>query len=300
MTATFTCEQCGASLACDGVRTATCPYCASPSFVERPPSPDHVDASFVVPFSFDEAGARTRLAAWLGSRSLFVDRRVVRAAILDLRGVYLPAYLYSAVARTAYTATIGEHYSETEEYEATGADGKPEKRTRTVTRTEHCPLAGRHVGYVTDVVVSASTGLPDRELAAIEPFDLRQLRRFAPSFITGWITEEFGRSRDACQTASRDEALEEVGARLRGFMPGDSHSDLDWRTSVAWEALDPLYVPVWVIALRHRPDRPALRVVLNGQTGTATGTLPLSPLRIALAVLLVAAIAAAIVLGVRR
>lgn len=298
MTATFTCEQCGASLACAGVRTATCPYCASPSFVQRAPAAGHVDPAFVVPFAFDDAGARRRLAAWLRARSIFVDRRAVRAAVEELRGIYLPAYLYSAVARTTYTVSIAEHYTETEEYEHTGPDGTKETRTRSVTRTEHCPLAGRHVGYVTDVVVSASTGLPSRELAAIEPFDLRQLRRFAPSFITGWSAEEFGRSREACHAESRGEAVDEVGARLRAFMPGDGHSDLAWRTSVEWESLDPLYVPVWVIALRHRAG--PVRVVMNGQTGAAAGRLPLSPLRIALAVLLVAAIVAAIALGVRR
>ncbi len=296
---TLTCEQCGASLACDGVRTATCPYCASPSFVERPASAGTVDPTFVVPFGFDALGARQRLETWLRGRTIFIDGRVRRAAVESLRGIYVPAYLYSAVARTTYTASIGEHYTETEEYEDTDAEGKKVTRTRSVTRTEHRPLSGRHVGYVTDVVVSASAGLPDRELSAIEPFDLRQLRRFAPSFVTGWIAEEFSRSRDACRAASHREAVDEIGTRLRAFMPGDSHSDLDWSTTVEWESLDPLYVPIWVLALRWHADRPPVRVVLNGQTGEATGKLPLSPWKIAIAVLVAAALIALAILVLR-
>jgi DNA-directed RNA polymerase subunit RPC12/RpoP len=297
---TFACEQCGATLACEGARTATCPYCASPSVVERPRSAGQVDPMFVLPHGFAAGGARSRLEAWLRSRTIFIDSRVRRAAVEELRGIYVPAYLYSAVARTQYTASIGEHYTETEEYEAKDEHGKPVTKTRSVTRTEHCPLAGSHVGYVTDVIVSASQGLPNRELAAIEPFDLRQLRRFAPSFVTGWLAEEFSRSRDACHGASRAAAIEDIGARLRAFMPGDSHSDLDWHTTVEWESLDPLYVPVWVLALRWHADKPPVRVVINGQTGEATGKLPLSPWKIAIAVVVLAAIVATLILVLRR
>ncbi len=255
---------------------------------------------FVLPHGFDAAGARSRLEAWLRSRTIFIDSRVRRAAVEELRGIYVPAYLYSAVARTSYTASIGEHYTETEEYDTTDEHGKKVKKTRSVTRTEHRSLAGPHVGYVTDVIVSASQGLPNRELAAIEPFDMRQLRRFAPSFVTGWLAEEFSRSRDVCHTASRGAAIDDIGVRLRAFMPGDSHSDLEWRTTVEWESLDPLYVPVWVLALRWHADKPPVRVVINGQTGEATGKLPLSPWKIAIAVLLLAAIVATIILVARK
>jgi hypothetical protein len=34
---------------------------------------------------------------------------------------------------------------------------------------------------------------------------------------------------------------------------------------------DPIYVPVWVLAVRYRDDKPVVRVVINGQTGAATG-----------------------------
>jgi hypothetical protein len=285
---TFSCEQCGASLACDGVRTATCPYCASPSFVERPASGHQISPAFVLPFGFDAAGARTRLDAWLGSRSVFVDRRVKRAAVEDLRGVYLPAYLYSAVARTAYTATIGEHYTETEEYETTDSQGNKKTETRAVTRTEYRPLAGKHVGYVTDVVVSASKGLPNAELAAIEPYDMRLLRIYDPAVITGWIAEEFSRDATECIATSRTEANDDIGRRLRRFMPGDSHSDLEWRTRVNWESLEPILLPIWVFAVSYREDKPPLRVVINGQTGRVAGKVPLSWWKVAIPITLFA------------
>jgi hypothetical protein len=295
---TFSCNQCGASLAFEGVRTATCPYCASPNFVEKPPSAGQPDPTFVVAFTGDAEIARRRLDAWIGSRTLFADPALKHAKVEDLRGVYLPAYLYSAVARTDYTVQIGEQYTETETY-TTMENGKRVTKTRTVTRTEYRPLAGRHLGYITDVIVSASAGLPNAELQRVEPYDLKQLRRFSPALVAGWIHEEFSRAPEDGKRLSRGEAIDEVGARLRRFMPGDSYSDLAWKTIVEWESLEPVLVPVWVLALRYRGDRPPLRVVINGQTGKVAGKVPLSWWKIAIPIVLVLAAIAAVLLASR-
>ncbi|HUJ60800.1 MAG TPA: hypothetical protein VLX92_19995 [Kofleriaceae bacterium] len=297
--ATFACGQCGAALAFDGVRTATCPFCASPNVAERPPSAGQPDPRFVVTFVGDAELARRSLQRWLGSRGWFADSALRRAKVEDLRGVYVPAYLYSAVGRTSFTAQIGEHYTEEETYTTSDGKGGTERKTRTVTRTEHRPLAGSHVGYVTDVVVSASTGLPDRELASLEPFDLRQIRRFAPGLVSGWIAEEFSRPLDHCTGTSRGEALDVIGDRLRGYMPGDSYSDLAYRTQVSWESMEPILVPVWMFAVRYRDDRPPLRVAINGQTGKIAGKVPLAWWRIVLAIALAAAAIAGLVLLLR-
>jgi hypothetical protein len=291
---TFACGHCGASLAFDGVRTETCPYCASPNFVERPPATGQPDPQLVLAFVGDAQVARRALDRWLGSRTMFADPAIKRASVEVMRGIYVPAYLYSAVAHTDYHAQIGEHYSENQTYEVTTADGKRETRTRTVTRTEYRPLSGYHVAYVSDVVVSASRGLADRELVGVEPFDYKQVRRFEPALVSGWIVEEFSRPADDCARASRRDAIEHVGTMLKSFMPGDGYSDLTWRTTVAWESFEPVLVPMWVLALRYREDRQPLRVVINGQTGKVAGKVPLSPWKVALGVVALAALIAAI------
>jgi hypothetical protein len=283
---TFACGQCGAALAFDGVRTATCPYCASASFVERPPTAGQPEPRFVVTFTGDAAGARRSLDRWLGSRTWFADPALRKARIDDLRGIYVPAYLYSAVAHADWSASIAEHYTETETRKKD--DGTTERRT--VTRTEYRPLAGRHLSYVTDVVVSASKGLSHGELGAIEPYDFRTLRRYAPALVTGWIAEEFSRDADDCRVAMHAEALEEIGSKVRRFMPGDGFSDLHWRAAIHWEAIDPLLVPVWVFAVRYRDDRAPLRVAINGQTGKIAGRVPLSWWRVVAALVVLAAI----------
>jgi hypothetical protein len=293
-TGTFACGHCGASLAFDRVRTETCPYCASPNFIERPATLGQPDPQFVVTFVGDAEVARRALDRWLGSRTIFAESAVKRARVEDMRGIYVPAYLYSAVAHTNYDARIGEHYTETETYTETNKDGKSETRKRTVTRTEYRRLAGYHVSYVTDVIVSASQGLSNRELSKTLPFDLKQMRRFDHALVSGWIAEDFVWTVDQCERTCRNEAVEQIGNKLRRFMPGDNHRDLSWRTNVAWESIDPILVPVWVFALRYRDHKAPLRVVINGQTGKVAGKVPLSAWKVTLGVIALLAVMAAI------
>ncbi len=262
--------------------------------VERPRG-QSVDPTFAMGFVFD--GHRARAGAPVGSsQGFFREPGVRRARVDELRGVYLPAYLYSAVARSRFSALIGENYTETETYTATNAQGKT--RTRTVTRTEH-----RRCGESTtraDVLVTASRALGNAELGAVEPFDLRAIRRYDPSLVAGWIAEDPSMTSAECIELARREAVEGVGSSLHGFMPGDSHRDLVHQTWLEQESLDLVLVPVWVLALRYREDRGLLRVLVNGQTGRVAGAVPWSRKRIALAVaaalLVVAAVVAAMTL----
>lgn len=288
------CETCGASLRVEAdKRTAVCPYCASPSVVERPPAHDRPLPHFVLGFTTTQESAQGAVKAWLGKRSFFVQSGVKAGTIDAMRGVYTPAYLYSAMAQTRYAAQIGENYQETETYTTTDEKGNTVTRTRVVTRTEHRHLEGQHATYVMDVLVVASRAVPNAELEAVEPFDLRTMRLYTPAVLSGWIAEEPTMTQDECYALARREALEKIGRDLAAFMPGDTHHGLTYETRLDRETLELLYVPLWVLAIRHDPDKPPFRVLINGQTGAIHGKAPLSWVKIALAVVLVLLLIAA-------
>lgn len=277
---TFKCGECGAELAMGNYRTAVCPYCASPSVVERPAAPDRPNPVFVVPFTTTKERAVQAVKDWQ-SRARLVHRSLADSTVEEIKGVYVPAYLYSCVASSSYSAEIGENYTVVETYTTT-VNGKTVTRTRTRTKTEWRSLSGQHAAYSTDLVVSASRGLPNEELEHIEPFDMRGLRRYQAELVSGWLVEEPSRSLDACTELCRGEALELERTRLSAFMPGDSHRNLNFSLQVSSESIDPMLVPVWVLAVRPDPQTPAMRVVVNGQSGEVWGPERLSPIKILL------------------
>jgi len=281
------CETCGAQLRIpEDRRTAECAYCGSPAVVERPPTTDRPVPSFVIGFVLDHDRATARVRQWLRGRSIFARSGLAKAALAKGRGVYVPAWLYGAVAHADYQAEIGEEYTTTETYTTTDSKGNAVTRTRTVTRTEWRSLAGHYSRNILDVVVTASRGISNEALGRIEPFDLRALRRYSSELLAGWEAEEATLDRDASQQAAHVESHAQLGRDLHGFMPGDSHRDLEFGTRLEEEILDLVLLPVWSFAVRYAEDEPPLRVLVNGQTGEVQGRVPRSALKIAAAILL--------------
>ena len=290
------CRNCGASMElAASASTAVCPYCALPSVIERPATLDRPRPAYALGFVLSREVARDRVQQWVRSLGFFKPTRLRRASVDDLRAVYLPAYLYSAVARTRFAASIGEDYTETETYTVTNDKGETETRTREVTRTEYRPLEGDHATFVADVLVTASKAIDNDELEAAEPFDLRLLRRYEPGLVAGWTAEDPSLTQQQCMALAREEATTKVGASLHAFMPGDSHTGLVHQTALDRESLDLVLVPVWVLALRYAPNAPPLRLLVNGQTGKVAGRAPTDWVRVAIAVIVVLAIVAGIV-----
>lgn len=292
--AAFECQSCGARVEIDDDRrTGKCLYCGSPQVIDRPPTPDRPSPTFGLAFVVPPERA-LEIARRFVRRPLFAPTSFRTAKVDDVRGIYLPAYLYTAVAHTQYSASIGENYTVTETYTTT-VNGKTVTRTRTRTVTEWRELSGRHSVFVGDHVVSASRGLPNAELESIEPFDWRAIKRFGPRLISGWATEEASLAPRDVADAARREAADAIGGKLARFMPGDSHRNLRWQTQFDHEDLELVLVPLWILPVRYREDRPPVRLLVNGQTGQVHAKTPISWPKIIAVVVLVLALIALIV-----
>jgi len=268
----ISCESCGAKIVLDPLlRTARCPYCDSPSVVDRQATMDRPDPVFVIGFAVDRKRAARRMRKWIGRKRLAPSRLKGKTAD-RVTGIYLPAYLYSSTSATIYSATIGEDYYVTE----ISRDSKGRTKVRRTRKTERCDLSGAHASYVGDVVVTASQGVANHELEAIEPFDLSGLRRYTPAVVSGWISEEPSLTREACLQLARGESTTAVGRLLHQFMPGDSHLDLRHTTTLHDESVDLALLPVWIFAIRYDDHKPPIRILVNGQTGEVGGHIPTS------------------------
>ena len=290
----FGCGECGAELKIEAhIRTTVCPYCDAPSVVERPAGAARPDPVFVVGFVIQRDSAVDHVKNWLGSRSIFAKSGLKKARLEKTRGVYLPAYLYGASAHSSYSAQIGENYTVTETY--TDSQGKTRTRTRTETEWRH--LSGQYSCYVSDRIVTASKGLPNDELEAVEPFDLRAIRRYSPAMISGWISEEPSIPQQQCFQMAHQESMDYVSGSLASFMPGDKHSDLSHQTQLSNEHIELVLLPLWVFSARYHPEKPPVRICVNGQTGEVGGKIPYSWIKITIAVLFAIAVVAGIVIA---
>ena len=274
----ISCESCGARVVVEPLeRTSRCPYCDSPSVVDRPATEDRPDPVFAIGFSVERKRAESLVRAFLRRKRL-APFGLERAAAEKVQGVYVPTYLYSALAVTRYGARIGEDYWVTEIVR----DSKGRTQTRRRRKTELRDLQGPHRVYLGDVLVTASRGISNDELESAEPYDLGELRRYTQGLVAGWSAEEPSLTRRESLELARRESTAKVGHLLRSFLPGDSLRGLDYQTEFEKESADLTLLPMWVFAVRHAPDKAPLRLLVNGQTGEVWGDVPMSRAKVGL------------------
>ncbi len=268
----ISCESCGAKVVVEALqRTSRCPYCDSPSVIDRPATADRPDPVFAIGFAVDQKQADGLVRAFLKCKKM-APFGLARAFAEKVQGVYVPAYLYSAVAASSYAARIGEDYWVTE----TSRDSKGRTQTRRRRKTELRDLRGSHRTYLGDVLVTASRGVSNEELESAEPYNLDELKRYTPGLVAGWSAEEPSLTRDECLILARGEGTERVSLSLREFMPGDGVRGLDHQTAFEMESADLILLPMWVFAVRYAPEKPPIRLLVNGQTGEVWGKVPTS------------------------
>jgi len=268
----ISCESCGARVVVEPLqRTSRCPYCDSPSVLDRPATEDRPDPVFAIGFSVDRKRAESLVRDFLRRKKL-APFGLGRAVAERGQGVYVPAYLYSALAVTRYAARIGEDYWVTE----TVRDSKGRTQTRRKKKTELRDLRGPHWVYLGDVLVTASRGISNDELESAEPYNLGELRRYTQGLVAGWSAEEPSLTRRESLELARRESTAKVGHLLRAFLPGDSVRSLDYQTEFEEESADLTLLPMWVFAVRYDPGKPPIRLLVNGQTGEVWGRVPTS------------------------
>jgi len=296
----FRCENCGAEVAVDpDQRSYRCAFCDSTYVVQfSPEQTGRQPPEFVIGFAVTPEEALEKFRTWLGRRALFCPGDLHTAQVEDkLKGVYVPFWSFSMLARSRWSALIGEHWQRTETY-TTVVGGKTVVKTRTVTETEWWPLSGRHHSYYSGYLVSGSRGLPQRWAERIMPFHLAGLKRYEPFYLAGWLAEEYSIGRDAALRATQQEFLAREQAACAAFLPGDTHRNLQVETTFEHVNSDLILLPVYLLSYRYRNR--VYRFLVNGQTGKVAGERPLSVWRILAAVAAVLALVATVALIVAR
>lgn len=278
------CENCGAEVAIDpDQRSYTCTFCDSNYVVEFTPDLSRRQTpEFVIGFAITPEQAMERFRQWLGRNPWFRPSDLKSSTIADkLKGVYLPFWSFSMLARSRWSAAIGEHWYRTETY-TTRENGKTVTKTRRVQETEWWNLSGRHHQYYSGYLISGSRGLSQPDAMRIQPFHLAALKRYEPYFLAGWMSEEYSVEREAAVEVCKNEFFCREQNNIQAFLPGDTSRDLRVETSFDDVNSDLILLPIYLLSYRYRDK--LYRFMMNGQTGKVAGNKPVSWIKIMLAV----------------
>ncbi len=277
----FRCESCGAQVHCEpDSRSTTCPFCAAPYVLEIDPKTSGRETpEFVLGFAVAPDDAEKIYRDWVRSGGIFRPGDLAARARADgLKGIYLPSWSFSCRADSTWTAQIGEHWWRTETYTETDANGNTVTKTRQVQETEWWGLSGGHHAYHSFYLVSGSKGLEQKVLDRVGPFQLLALKRYAPSFLAGWLSEDHSIAKEDAYPLSEAEFHRRQQAAIAAFLPGDTHSGLQVQTRFSQVNSDLILLPIYLRSYIYNGK--LYRTLINGQTGKIWGQKPLSGVRI--------------------
>jgi DNA-directed RNA polymerase subunit RPC12/RpoP len=278
----FRCQSCGAEVAVDQEhRSYTCAFCDSNYVVEfTPEQTGRLPPEFIIGFAIPPDEAQRRFREWLGRGTWFRPGDLGMAQIEGkLRGAYIPFWSFSMLAESRWSASIGEHWYETQTYTVM-ENGKPVTKTRRVQHTEWWDLSGGHHQYYSGFLISGSRGLSQDNARDIQPFHLPALKRYEPYFLAGWLSEEYSVGRDEALKVSQQEFAAWENDNVAAFLPGDTYSKLNVQTQFSQVNSDLILLPIYVLSYRYQ-DR-LYRFLINGQTGKTIGEKPISWPKVAL------------------
>lgn len=259
----YTCPQCGSELISEDTTAATfCSFCGASTILDSRISRER-RPECIIPFTKTKEDCRAAYGKMM-RRALFAPKELKDETLIEkFRGIYMPYWVYSFEKK--------EHII---------FFGKRTHRKGDYLITDHyqldCDVEEDYKGLAYD----ASSTFSDSLSSAIAPFDLRQEKAFAPSFLSGFYADTSDVDKFVYMTDAENCVVQDAGERLLqdpvcwksgAGQPGDEY--------ITENALRPdqktarlAMLPVWFLSYRNG-DRVSYAVV-NGQTGKAAADLP--------------------------
>jgi len=253
--------SCGAELVMDHTTAAgSCPYCANPTIVPKQ-FEGEFKPDYIIPFKYDKKAAMDALRAHYKGKKLLPKAFSDENHIEEIKGVYVPFWLYSGTAYGAMSFDGNRTFTQRQ--------GNEE-----VTTTESYRLYREGNVDFERIPVDGSTKMPDAHMDSIEPFNYGELKPFSKAYLPGFMAEIYDVDSVAASERSnlrlRNSIVEGLEESCRGFGAVTPIGSPDLKVDT--KKLEYAMLPVWMLATRWK-DQTYL-FAMNGQTGKLIGDLP--------------------------
>jgi ribosomal protein S27E len=274
------CVGCGSVVTFEPPEVAgLCPFCGG-KIVAQPRAADPLIApEGVLPFKITEQEAAERIRQWTRTRWFAPNALKEMARHGTVSGVYLPFWSFDSDTHTVYFGQRGDYYWTTERYR----DKDGEAKTREVRHTRWRPAAGSISHSFDDVLVSATKSLPREHLDALNPWDLKSVKPYAPAYLSGFKAQRYQVELPAGFATARKRMDTAVLALVHRDIGGDEQRVFQVHTRHSRIRFKHLLLPVWISAYRY--EGKPYQVLVNARTGDVRGDRPYSIWKILFTVL---------------
>jgi Zn finger protein HypA/HybF involved in hydrogenase expression len=266
------CQSCHAISVFDPDKISRrCDFCGSTALVPYEQVKDAFRPESLLPLQISEVRARELIRAWYGRQWLAPNAFKAKALTDTVKGVYLPYWTFDAQVDARWTAESGKYYW-------------VRQGNKQVRKVNWTPVSGQLSHAFDDDLVCASLGVDPARVRAIEPFPTASVVPYDAGYLSGWTVERYQIDLVAAAERSRaqmDAALRQLCAQQ---IPGDTHRNLVVDGRYHHQTFKHILAPVWLLTYVYGPK--SYQVIVNGVTGSISGSRPWSWIKITLLVIL--------------
>lgn len=258
----YSCPSCGAEIVCDETTAATsCVYCGNPTVVPGQFG-GMLKPDYIIPFKLDKEAAVAALKRYYRGKPLLPKAFSAGNHIEEIKGVYVPFWLFDGEAQgnVTFDATRTHTYTEGD-YE--------------VTKTEH--FRAERVGGISfeRVPADGSSKMPDAHMDAIEPFDYNEMTDFSTAYLPGFLADKYDVTPEQSRERIEERVTNSFVDMMRDTVVGYSGvTMLDKNVTVKSGKTKYAMLPVWMLHTKWKNKD--FLFAMNGQTGKLIGDLPVS------------------------
>ncbi|GAA4305553.1 DNA helicase PriA [Aestuariibaculum suncheonense] len=280
------CKNCGANQHIEEhYKSLHCIYCSMPLIIEDAYKEEWILPGAVLPFQIDHKKAHLIFKSWV--KGLWFAPNKLKKAVLNpelVRGLYLPYWTFDAYLNADYTGQRGDYYYVNVPYTTT-QNGKTVTRTRQERRTRWSYASGHVNGFVDDTLVRGSRQNTGNIPSKITRWDLKKLKAFDSSYLSGFVTEKYTISLKDGHLKSTDEARKIAELWARRDIGGDTQRVSSIDMELSNETFKHILLPVYISTYKFNGKR--YNFYVNGENGSISGDRPYSFWKIFLTVIVV-------------
>lgn len=252
----FVCDSCGAAVVTDYNTAATfCAFCGSPTLIKKRLSkcfrPD-----LIIPFKVSKEEAISNFLDWAKTHKGVPKKFTSKAVLSKITGYYVPFWLIDACC-------------------VTNVGGTGQKRQGEL--IENYSIDRTLMYNVRRVPFDGCKKISNTLMEAIEPFDYSEIRDYNDMYLPGFFAQRYDLSAIDMFDLIRirlDNYAEDIVKRVSA----NEYDEFKAVNSVGSHSADYKQVyammPVWFLNIEYEGD--IYGIAVNGQTGKASGSLPIN------------------------
>jgi hypothetical protein len=146
------------------------------------------------------------------------------------------------------------------------------------------PRDGVELEMFDDILIPGIKGLLKTNLSHLEPFHLKELVEFDPSYLAGWTALAYDHPLADASLLARQKVVRRVRTQLYSrILPGEEKRNIK-SYGVEWSGMTYKHVliPLWLGSYQYQEKK--FFIMINGSTGKVAGNKPVDMVKVGLAI----------------